>query len=185
MKATRVHHTFSSLLEQNYLQQLGWVEFSIFPLFSPQGIIFEGSGNFAEKVAFPGAEKTEFLKDVVGPIAGVGEVDYATHSALADVRTKMRYAGIEAARKFLDGEWDRRKTEDWLTKYALVSPASIESWFGFTERYRAYRINYVLGEDLVENYVRQENPDADKEGDWEALAKLLSYPPAPMLFKSE
>jgi hypothetical protein len=67
----------------------------------------------------------------------------------------------------------------------LQSPDNIDSWFAFTDRYRAYRINYVLGEDLVEGYVRRENPDADKEGDWQALAKLLSYPPAPMLFRDQ
>lgn len=179
------HHTFSSLLEKNYLRDRGWIEFSIFPLFSPQGIIFEGSGDLAEQVAFPGAEKTEFLREVIVPITGIGEVDFATNDKLAAVKNKMRYAGIEAARKFLDGEWDREQTEEWLVKYALLAPEQIDAWFGFTDRYRAYRINYVLGQDLVESYLRRENPDADKEGDWQALEKLLSYPPAPMLFRDE
>ena len=179
------HHAFSSLLEKNYLKERGWIEFSVMPLFSPQGIIFEGSGDFAEKVAFPGVERTKFLRDVIQPIAGIDEVDYATREKLTAAKQKMRYVGIEAARKFLDGEWDREQTENWLTTYALVPPENIDSWFGFTERYRAYRINYVLGEDLVEDYIRRENPDADEEGDWQALAKLLSYPPAPMLFRDE
>ena len=179
------HHLFSTLLDTEYRQGRGWVEFSVLPLFSPQGIIFEGSGDYAEKVAFPGAEKAKFLRDVIQPIAGVDDVDYATHSKLLAARQNMRYADIEAARKYLDGEWDRGQTETWLRNYALVPPESIESWFGFTNRYRAYRINYVLGEDLVEAFVRRENPDADKEGDWQALAKLLSYPPTPMLFASK
>lgn len=179
------HHAFSSLLEQNYLQGRGWIEFSMFLLFSPQGIIFEGSGDYAEKVAFPGEEKTAFMRDVIQPIAGVDDVDYATHSKLLAAREDMRYAGIEAARKYLDGEWDRGQTEVWLRDYALVPPEGIEPWFGFTNRYRAYRINYVLGEDLVDAFVRRENPDADQEGDWQALAKLLSYPPTPMLFASQ
>jgi len=59
----------------------------------------------------------------------------------------------------------------------------MEAWFGFTHRYRAYRINYVLGEDLVLSFVRKENPDGDPEGDWLALEKLLSLPPAPLLFE--
>jgi len=179
------HHAFSSLLDKKYRQDLGWVEFSVFPLFSPMAVIFEGSGNFAERVAFPGEEKTEFLRDVIQPIAGIDDVDFATRSKLTAARSKMRYVTIEAARKYLDGDWDREQTEAWLTNYALVPPENIESWFGFTNRYRAYRINYVLGEDLVENFVRRENPDADKEGDWKALAKLLSYPPTPMLFRDE
>jgi len=102
--------------------------------------------------------------------------------AVRELTHDMRYAGIEAARNYLDGSWSKETTTDWLTNYALVAPEDINAWFGFTERYRAYRINYVLGEDLVLSFVRRENPDGDAEGDWQALARLLSLPPAPALF---
>lgn len=176
------HHAFSSLLDRNFLQDRGWIEFSVLPLFSPLGLIFEGSGNFAERVAFPGDSKEVFLRNTILPLAGIDAADLATYGRLSAVTAKIRYADIEAARNYLDGNWDRAQTEDWITRYALVSPDRIESWFGFTERYRAYRINYVLGEDLVEAFVRRANPDADAEGDWAALATLLSYPPTPLLF---
>ena len=55
----------------------------------------------------------------------------------------------------------------------------------FTERYRAYRINYVLGEDLVAEFVRRENPSGSEEGDWKALEKLLSYPPTPLVLAED
>lgn len=177
------HHAFSSLLEQHYLRERGWVEFSVIPLHSPQGVIFEGSGNLAEDIAFPAADKAQFLREVIEPIAGIDNADYATRSRLSAVRFKIRYAGIEAARKYLDGDWDREQAEDWLTHYALTPPENVDAWFAFTDRYRAYRINYVLGKDLVREFVRRENPDGDNEGDWQALAKLLSHPPAPMLFR--
>jgi len=175
------HHTLSSLLDENFLQARGWIEFSVLPLFSPQGIIFEGSGDLAERVAFPGDSRNEFLRDILLPLAGIDEVDFETNERLESAIDKMRYADIEAARHYLDGDWDRAETEDWITKYALIAPERIDSWFAFTERYRSYRINYVLGEDLVAAYVQRENPDADVEGNWLALQKLLSYPPAPML----
>ncbi len=179
------HHTFSSLLDQDYQQQRGWIEFSVFPLFSPQGVIFEGSGNVAERVAFPGASKNEFLRAVIMPIAGVEQVDLETRDRLTAAYEKIRYAGIDAARKYLDGEWDRPQTEAWLSRYALTSAERMDSWFGFAERYRAYVINYVLGEDLVNAYVRRENPSGDEEGDWLALTKLLSYPPTPLLLADD
>ena len=177
------HHTYSSLLDKNYRNDRGWVEFSIFPLFSPMGIIFEGSGDLAENVAFPGESKTDFLRDVILPIAGLDEADFETKSQLSTLLNKSRYAGIEAARNYLDGTWDREQTTEWLVNYNFIPPENIDSWFGFTDRYRAYRINYVLGQDLVTDYVRRENPDGSPEGDWQALDKLLSYPPAPMLFE--
>lgn len=179
------HHAFSSLLDQNFLQQRGWIEFSVLPLFSPQGLIFEGSGDFAERVAFPGDSKNVFLRATILPLAGIDAVDFATFDRLNAATDKIRYAGIEAARNYLDGHWDRTQTEDWITRYALVGPDRIESWFGFAERYRAYMINYVLGEDLVEAFIRRANPDADAEGDWAALATLLSYPPTPLLFAND
>ena len=179
------HHTFSSLLDQKYLQQRGWIEFSVFPLFSPQGVIFEGSGNVAERVAFPGASKNAFMRDVILPIAGIEDVDLETRDRYLAAAEQMSYAGIEAARKYLDGDWDRAQTEDWLVNIAMTSPDNIDAWFGFTERYRAYRINYVLGEDLVDAYVRRQNPAGDEGGDWEGLAKLLSYPPTPMLLAED
>jgi hypothetical protein len=179
------HHTFSSLLEQRYLKERGWIEFSVFPLFSPQAIIFEGSGDFAAVVAFPGESRNEFLRDVIAPIAGMESADLDTMQTIRDLTHDARYAGIEAARKYLDGDWSRQETIDWLTNYALVGPEDIDAWFGFTERYRAYRINYVLGEDLVQGFVRKENPKGDAAGDWQALAKLLSLPPAPALFANQ
>jgi hypothetical protein len=179
------HHAFSSLLDQQFLQQRGWIEFSVLPLFSPQGVIFEGSGDLAVKVAFPGESRNEFLRNTIMPIAGVDDAELEIAARLDQLKNKNRYAGIEAARNYLDGKWDRAQTEDWLTRYALTPPESLDAWFRFTERYRAYRINYVLGKDLVEEFVRRENPDGDEEGDWQALAKLLSYPPTPMLLAQD
>ena len=179
------HHLFSTMLDTEYRQRRGWVEFSVLPLFSPQGIIFEGSGNLASLVAFPGDERTAFLRDVIAPIAGLENVDFDAAAAVREAAKGLRYAGIEAARHYLDGDWSKEQTIEWLTTYALVGPESIDAWFGFTARYRAYRINYTLGEDLVTAFVRARNPDADPEGDWQALAELLSLPPTPALFADD
>jgi len=179
------HHLFSTMLDNEYLQKRGWVEFSVLPLFSPQGIIFEGSGDLASLVAFPGEERTAFLRDVIAPIAGLDAADFDVAATVREAVKELRYAGIEAARHYLDGDWSKEQTTEWLTSYALVGPESIDSWFGFTARYRAYRINYVLGEDLVLSFVRARNPDASPDGDWQALAELLSLPPTPALFADE
>jgi hypothetical protein len=181
------HHTFSSLLDQRYRQQLGWIEFSVLPLFSPQAVIFEGSGDLAAAVAFPGDARYEFLRKTILPITGIAPPDFDTWKTIVELRDQMRYAGIEASRNYLDGVWSKEETTDWLTSYALLGPEEIDGWFSFAGRYRAYSINYVLGEDLVRGFVRRENPDEDEdeEGDWQAVAKLLSLPPAPMLFSDQ
>lgn len=176
------HHTFSALLERNFFQDRGWVEFSVLPLFSPQGVVFEGSGDLAAAVAFPGTERNKFLRETILTLAGIEGADLDALDLVRDLMEEKRYSGIEAARNYLDGNWSRETTADWLTTFGLVAPEDMDAWFGFTERYRAYRINYVLGEDLVTAYVRRENPDGDAEGDWQALEKLLSLPPTPAVF---
>ena len=58
------HHTYSAMLEHRYLVGRNWVEFYLLPLYAPQGIIFEGSGNYAALVAFPGESRNDFLRGV-------------------------------------------------------------------------------------------------------------------------
>jgi hypothetical protein len=48
------HHVYNALLEQNMVNNKGWIEFSLYPLFSPQSLIAEGSGNYGIDLAFPG-----------------------------------------------------------------------------------------------------------------------------------
>ena len=65
------HHTYNVLLEKNLVRDRGWVEFSIYPLNSPQSLIAEGTGNYGLHVAFTEAEKDAFERDVLFPLAGL------------------------------------------------------------------------------------------------------------------
>ena len=47
------HHVYNSLLEKNLVRDRGWMEFSVYPLFSPQSLVAEGMVNFGRDVAFP------------------------------------------------------------------------------------------------------------------------------------
>src|SRR5215471_12457588 len=49
------HHVYNVLLEKNLLRDRGWIEFSVYPLFSPQSLIAEGTANYGIEVAFPRA----------------------------------------------------------------------------------------------------------------------------------
>jgi hypothetical protein len=40
------HHVLNALLEEKLTKGKGWVEFSVYPLFSPQSLIAEGSANY-------------------------------------------------------------------------------------------------------------------------------------------
>ena len=65
------HHVYNALLEKNLVRDRGWVEFSVYPLFSPQSLIAEGTANFGREVAFTKAERMEFEKKILFPAAGI------------------------------------------------------------------------------------------------------------------
>lgn len=65
------HHVWNVLVENELLVGKGWVEFSIFPLFSPYGLIAEGSANFGIDLAFPGVENIEYAREILFPLAGL------------------------------------------------------------------------------------------------------------------
>src|SRR5437588_8060663 len=66
------HHVYNSLLEKNLVRDRGWVEFTVYPLFSPQSLIAEGTANFGREVAFlTKTARMKFEKEVLFPAAGI------------------------------------------------------------------------------------------------------------------
>jgi hypothetical protein len=63
-------------------QGKGWVEFSVYPLFSPQSLIAEGSANYGIRLAFPGDEKLAFERKTLYPLAGLDPATAQTYDAL-------------------------------------------------------------------------------------------------------
>jgi hypothetical protein len=175
------HHVYNVLLEQHLVRERGWVEFTIYPLFSPQSLIAEGTANYGIEVAFPGTERNVFEHDVLYPAAGL---DPAQVEAYARVRTlvdRLAYAGNEAARKYLNGEFNRQQAIAWLSQHAMMSTARAEQRTHFFDTYRSYVINYNLGQDLVKQYVesRSAQVSADSSARWEAFVRLLASPRLP------
>lgn len=171
------HHTFNVLLEKNLVNERGWIEFSLYPLFSPQSLIAEGSGNYGIELAFPGDERVKFEKRVLFPLAGLDVHDAERYYALQDLLKALSYADNEAARDYLNGDIDRAAAETWLRTYALASPERATQRVDFFETYRSYVINYNLGEDMVRRYV--ERNESSPEARWRRFSHLLTSPMLP------
>ncbi len=164
------HHVYNVLLEKNLVRDRGWVEFTVYPLFSPQSLIAEGTANYGIDVAFPRAERLEFERRVLFPAAQLDSGMASQYYDVLGLVDKLSYAGNEAARRYLDGEIDRNAAIDWLEKYGLYSRPRAEQRVRFIEQYRSYVINYNLGKDMVAAYI---------EGKWEEFARLISSPRLP------
>jgi hypothetical protein len=174
------HHVYNALLEQHLVKDRGWVEFSVYPLFSPQSLIAEGTANFGIDVAFPGDARTTFERDRLYPIAGLDPATADTFAAVQRQIAKLTYAGNEAARKYLNGEIDRAAAAAYLQKWAMTPKDRAEQRTRFFDEYRSYVINYNYGQDLVREYVEKRGGTVDKPQDrWRIFGELLSSPRLP------
>ena len=168
------HHVYNVLLEKNLLRDRGWIEFSVYPLFSPQSLIAEGTANYGIEVAFPRADRVEFERRVLFPAAQLEPETAARYYEVLDLVDQLSYAGNEAARRYLNGEINAKQAADWLEKYGLYSRPRAEQRVRFIDQYRSYVINYNLGKDMVKAYI--ESRGADR---WQAFARLISSPRLP------
>jgi len=171
------HHTFNALLEKNLVEDRGWLEFSLYPLFSPQSLIAEGSGNYGIDLAFPGDQRTAYERDVLFPLAGLDAAQADRYYELQELLGRLNYAGNEAARDYLNGDIDRDQAVQWLVEFSLMSPERARQRTDFIDTYRSYVINYNLGKDMVRDYIERDTED--QAARWERFEHLLSSPMAP------
>jgi len=136
------HHVYNALLEQHLVRGRGWIEFSVYPLFSPQSLIAEGTANFGIEVAFPGAERVAFEEKVLFPAAGLDPTKAAGYYEAQGLVDELSYAGNEAARRYLNGQIDATAAAAWLEKYALMPADRAKQRVRFFDQYRSYVINY-------------------------------------------
>lgn len=172
------HHLYNALLEKHLVKDRGWVEYSVYPLYSPQSLIAEGSANYGIEMAFPGEERVRFESDALFSLAGLDGNRANPYYRIQAKVEALSYAGNEAARRYLDGEIDDDAAADWLTRYAAMEPARAEQRVSFIDDYRSYVINYNLGLDLVRRHVEREAGD-DVDRRWQVFTQLLSSPRLP------
>jgi hypothetical protein len=174
------HHVYNVLLEKNLVRDRGWVEFTVYPLFSPQSLIAEGTANYGIEVAFSRQERVAFERDALFPLAGLDPARAAEYYEVQELIDRLSYAGNEAARRYLDGAIDATAAADWLERYAMMPRRRAEQRVKFFDQYRSYVINYNLGKDLVRAFVeRRTRADDSPRRRWREFAALLSSPRLP------
>ena len=88
------HHVYNALLEQHLVRDRGWIEFSVYPLFSPQSLIAEGTANYGIEVAFPATSGSRSSATCCFPLAGLD----ASQAALRAGARARRSAGVRRER---------------------------------------------------------------------------------------
>jgi hypothetical protein len=174
------HHVYNALLEKHLVRDRGWVEFTVYPLFSPQSLIAEGTANFGIEVAFPGRERIDYERTTLFAAAGIDAARAAEYYEVQALVDQLSYAGNEAARQYINGTITADEAAAYLEKYALYSPDRAKQRVKFIEKYRSYVINYNYGKDLARRFIESRGGSASAPARrWSEFAKLLSSPRLP------
>lgn len=171
------HHLLNMKLEEKLVKERGWTEFSVYPLYSPQSLIAEGTANYGIDLAFPEASKAETERDVLMPLAEIAVPADDRYWQLLKAIEALGGARLTIAQQYLDGVIDRPTAVAFTQKYLLVSQKRAEQSVSFTDQYRSYVINYGLGEAMVRAHVERGRPSRDEM--WRRMAKLVSEPTLP------
>jgi hypothetical protein len=173
------HHVYNALLEQQLVRDRGWVEFTVYPLFSPQSLIAEGTADFGTRLAFAAEGSTwHWVGEHLMPMAGLDPGLATVHAKVQAAERPLRGLRIDVAREYLDGRMVREEALRWLMEYGRLALPDAERALRFIEGYRSYVINYSYGEDLVSAHV-DAVAGQDPDERWAAYAKLLTKPTTP------
>ena len=171
------HHVYNALLERSLVRERGWVEFSMYALFSPQSLIAEGTANYGIDMAFPGEARTAFERDSLFHLAGIDTALAARNGQVRQLVKRLDYARNEVARRYLDGAIDSAAARAEMQRLWLSTPDAAAKTVRFIDEYRSYVINYNLGRDLVADWVER-GGETPRER-WTAFGTLLSTPRLP------
>jgi hypothetical protein len=169
------HHVYNALLEQTFVNERGWMEMSVYPLFSPASFIAEGTANYGIDLAFPGDEKTQFEREVLYPLAGLDPASADELDRFLELTRRLSGAEYIVADDYLAGRIDRATAADRLEHYLVMTRDRAEQRTRFMDTYRSYIINYGLGPDVAQAWVERQGGDP-----WDAMQTLLSSQTLPV-----
>ena len=169
------HHVLNTLLEQHLVKTRGWIEYTVYPLFSAESLLAEGSADFGLRLVFPDDTQWPWERDHLYPIVGIDPSLAELSHRVAKLKKSLAYARIDAARAYLDGTRSGEQTIAWLQEFTFATNDEAKNSLEFFETYRSYVVNYRLGEDLVQQHVDNVG-GMDPKARWKVFLELLSSP---------
>ncbi len=167
------HHVYNVLLEDKLVKGRGWVEYTVYPLYSPQSLLAEGTANVGIDIVFSDDERRQALTEVLGPAAGVSKEAILSLDRIHDAAKPLGYVNGEAARLLLDEGRPDAEVVAFIAKWRLTTQEKAEKSVQFAKTYRSYVFNYSLGEDIVREWIGT-GPDRR-----ERFYRLLDRPVVP------
>ncbi|MGK5061174.1 hypothetical protein [Janthinobacterium sp. LB3P112] len=171
------HHVYNVLLERDLVRGKGWMEYCIYPLYSPQSLIAEGTANYGIELSFTHEERLAFEQQVLYPLAGLDPALAPRYAQLNTLLAKLAYADNDIARQYLEGALSREAALEWLVNVRLYPAEKSAQRLQFYDAMGAYVINYNLGQDMAKAYVERQG--STRAAHWAAFRDLMSSPRVP------
>lgn len=168
------HHLYNALLEERLTRGRGWREFSVYPLYSPQSLLAEGSADYGKTLAFDDAGLLALVRDTLFPIAGFDPAEAPRYLAFLKAQADLEEASPMIGRELIDGRMSDAEAIAAYRKYSLRNEAQAKRQLAFAKANRAYIINYVTGEHMVKAWI--DAHVATGMTQWQAMELLLTTP---------
>ena len=172
------HHVHATLVEQEFVKNRGWNEYTYIPLVGPLAVIAEGAASFAMDIAFSREERIAFERDVLLPMAGLDDEKLDTYYHYIDLVEKLNYARNEAARQYLYQGMTRDDAKRWLMKFGLETEGTAATRMNIIDAQRSYVITYNYGRTLVADYIHNKTPLGTPAA-WDYFSNILTTPLSP------
>ena len=164
------HHAQYVFLEQAMAGEEMFVEDSLTLLRSPESALREGAASYSVDLLFPLDERTQFEKEVLAPIAGLGSLDIEKYNQVRVLLDQIALATIPILRDFSDRTIPQATATFRLEREALVpSPNQL---IAFSERYGAYAASYTVARARIGAYVSDQASEKG-EDPWVVLKRLI------------
>jgi hypothetical protein len=171
------HHVYNVLLEDRLVKGRGYVEYTVYPLYSPQSLLAEGSANVGIDILFSDDDRRRVLTQVLGPAAGVPAEAILAIDRIRVAIKPLKYVNGEAARMLLDDGVSEPEVVAFVSRWGLVNEEKAAKSVQFGRTYRSYVFNYSLGEDIVRDWIG-DGPDRRRR-----FYALLDRPVVPSSLK--
>ncbi len=163
------HHAINTWIDTALIGPQHRIELTVQPMFSPQSLRTEGAATFAPELAFSDAERLQFERDELFPIAGLDGRDAAGYLTVERAVDDLRLVQAGIARQYLDGSLEFARASAALEREALMPSA--DATLKFFNEFRSYAVAYTLGHDLAARAV-----DAQSSADvrWQAYERWVT-----------
>lgn len=168
------HHAYNAVRDERLVSGRGWLEFTVLPVFSPEGFAAEAAASMATRLVFTDDERAAFERDVLFPLAGLDHSDVARYLAVARLREQLEPAIASVISGYLSGRLDIIEAGWALADRAAMSQplATLQ----FVNRYRGYSLAYTRGKAHVASVLGAGGAGAGALAEparWRALLRLF------------